>query len=51
MEEPSVKAAPRHQGGVGQRAAAGTVGSQQVAEPSDIQGTQLHGAAAQGRQL
>lgn len=51
MEQPPVKAVPRHQGRVGQRAAAGTVGSQQVAQSSDVERPQLHRTAAQERQL
>lgn len=51
MEQPPVKAVPGHQGCVGQRAAAGTVGSQQVAQSSDIERSQLHRTAAQERQL
>lgn len=51
MEQPPVKAVPRHQGCVGQRAAAGTVGSQQVAQSSDVERSQLHRTAAQERQL
>lgn len=51
MEEASVEAVPRHQSGVGQRAAAGTVGSQQVAQASDVEGAQLHRATGEERQL
>lgn len=51
MEQPSVEAVPRHKGSAGQRAAAGTVGAQQVAESSDIERSQLHGATRQDRQL
>lgn len=51
MEKASVEAVPGHQSGFGQRAAAGTVGSQQVAQASDVEGAQLHGATAEPRQL
>lgn len=51
MEQPSIEAVPRHQGSDGQRAAAGTVSTQQVAQSSDVEGSQLHGAAAEERQL
>lgn len=51
MEKASVEAVPRHQRSVGQRAAAGTVGSQQVAQASDVEGAQLHRAAGEERQL
>lgn len=51
MKQPSVKAVPRHQGGVGQRAAAGTVSPQQVAQSSDVERSQLHRSAGEERQL
>lgn len=51
MKKPPVEAAPRHQGGAGQRAAAGTVSSQQVAQSSDIERSQLHRSAGEERQL
>lgn len=51
MEQPPIKAVPRHQGRDGQRAAAGTVGSQQVAQSSDVERSQLHRTAAEERQL
>lgn len=51
MEEPSIKTVPRHQGSGGQRAAAGTVSSQQVAQSSDIERTQLHSTTGEEWQL
>lgn len=51
MKQPSVEAVPRHQGGVGQRAAASAVSSQQVAQSSDVERSQLHRSAGEDRQL
>lgn len=51
MEQPSIEAVPRHQGGAGQRAAAGTVSTQQVAQSSDVEGSQLHRTTGEERQL
>lgn len=51
MEKASVKAVPRHQSSSGQRATAGTVGAQQVAQASDVERAQLHRTAGEERQL
>lgn len=51
MEQASIEAVPRHQSSFGQRAAAGTVGSQQVAQASDVERAQLHRPTAEERQL
>lgn len=51
MEKASVKAVPRHQSSAGQRAATGTVGSQQVAQASDVERPQLHRATGEEGQL
>lgn len=51
MEQPSVEAVPRHQGIAGQRAATGAVSTQQVAQSSDIEGSQLHRTAGEEGQL
>lgn len=51
VEQPSIKAVPRHQGSAGQGAAGGTVSSQQVAQSSDVERTQLHSTTAEERQL
>ncbi|TNN56275.1 hypothetical protein EYF80_033481 [Liparis tanakae] len=47
----SIEAVPRHEGAVGQRAAAGTARPQQVAQASDVERSQLHRTAGQDRQL
>ena len=51
MEQPSIEAVPRHQGSAGQRAAAGTVSTQQVAQSSDVERSQLHRPTGDERQL
>lgn len=51
MEQPSIEAVPRHQGSVGQRAATGRVSSQQVAQSSDVERSQLHRTTGEERQL
>lgn len=51
MEKASVEAVPRHQSSFGQRAAAGTVGSQQMAQASDVERAQLHRTTGEERQL
>lgn len=51
MEQSSIEAVPRHQGSAGQRAAAGTVSTQQVAQSSDVEGSQLHCTTGEERQL
>lgn len=51
MEQSTVEAVPRHQGSVGQRAAAGTVTTQQVAQSSDVERSQLHRATGEEGQL
>lgn len=51
MEQPPVEAVPGHQGGAGQRAAAGAVSTQQVAQSSDVERSQLHRTAGEEGQL